>query len=157
MGTLVEHKPPQRKIHNLDYTRQRVYLAGSTTGDDWQARFIRELSDLRVDVFNPRCEVVDGLFGWELDHMSIATVIPLYFDPSDRSPNGLLTLGMFAKTDKLIVCCNEEFYKKGDVDIVCDREGVAQVNTLDLLISRTITRISPQSSPVYRDILAQLI
>ena len=156
MGTLAEHTPPHKKLYSLDYTRHRVYLAGSTNGYDWQQHFINEMKDLRVDVFNPRCEVEDGLYGWELDHLSIANVIALYFDPQDRSPNGLITLGMFAKTDRLIVCCPEEFYKKGDVDIICEREGVHHVETLDLLIAHTIARISPQSTPIYRDIVSKI-
>ena len=142
MGTLVEHKPPQKKIFKLDYTRHRVYLAGSTKGINWQHTFIQKLSGLDVDVFNPRTNLTDGLFGWEIDHLNVATVIALYFDPKDPSPSGLLTLGMFAKTDRLIVCCPNTFHKKGDVDIICEREDIHTVETLDLLIEHTIARIS---------------
>lgn len=144
MGTLVEHIPPHKKIYKLDYTRHRVYLAGSTKGDNWQLTFVQKMSGLNVDVFNPRGLCVDGLFEWELDHLNIATVIALYFDPKDPSPTGLLTLGMFAKTDRLIVCCPNAFHKKSDVDIICKREDIHTVETLDLLIENTITRISPQ-------------
>ena len=144
MGTLVEHTPPQKKIFKLDYTRHRIYLAGSTHGDNWQSHFIKRLSDLNVDVFNPRTNCTDGLFGWELEHLNIATVIALYFDPSDLSPSGLLTLGMFAKTDRLIVCCPKTFHKKTDVDFVCQREDIQTVDSLELLIEHTIARISPQ-------------
>ena len=144
MGTLVEHKPPHKKIYKLDYTRHRVYLAGSTKGDNWQGRFVREMSGLDVDVFIPRNRVVDGQYGWEIDHLNIATVIALYFDPKDPSPSGLLTLGMYARTDRLIVCCPTTFPKKGDVDIICEREDIHTVETLDLLIVNTIVRISPQ-------------
>lgn len=149
MGTLVEHRPPEKKIYKLDYTRHRVYLAGSTQGDDWQSRFVKELSGLEVDVFNPRSSLTDGLFGWELDHLNIATVIALHFDPEDLSPSGLLTLGMYAKTDRLIVSCPNAFYKKADVDIICEREDIHRVDTLDLLIENTIARISPQRKYVY--------
>ena len=144
MGKLVEHKPPYKKIYKLDYTRHRVYLAGSTKGDNWQGRFVREMSGLNVDVFNPRNNVVDGQYGWEIDHLNIATVIALYFDPKDPSPSGLLTLGMFAKTDRLIVCCPKIFYKKGDVDIICEREDIHTIETLDLLIEHTVARVSTQ-------------
>ncbi len=149
MGTLVEHNPPHKKIYKLDYTRHRVYLAGSTKGDNWQRRFVKEMSDLDVDVFNPRSKVVDGQYGWEVDHLNIATVIALYFDPSDPSPSGLLTLGMYAKTDRLIVCCPKTFYKKDDVDIICEREDIHTVETLDLLIVNTIVRISAQRKYEY--------
>ncbi len=156
MGTLVEHRPPQKKIYNLDYTRHRVYLAGSTNGKDWQRHFVNQLSELRVDVFNPRTEVADGLYGWELDHLNIANIIAVYFEPGDPSPNGLITLGMFAKTDRLIVCCQEDFYKKGDIDHLCEQENIHQVETLDLLIANTIARISPRSAATYQDLLTNI-
>lgn len=140
----MEHKPPHKKIYKLDYTRHRVYLAGSTQGDNWQSTFINRMAGLDVDVFNPRSVCIDGLFGWELDHLNIATVIALYFDPKDPSPSGLLTLGMFAKTDRLIVCCPNTFHKKADVDIICNREDIFVVDSLDALIENTIARISPQ-------------
>jgi len=34
----------------------------------------------------------------------------------------------------MIVCCPEDFWRKGNVDIVCERYGVDQVDTLDELI-----------------------
>ena len=156
MDLLVEHTPPQKKIYSLDYTRHRVYLAGSTKGIDWQRYFINELADLRVDVFNPRSDVVDGLYGWEIEHLNIANVIALYFDPHDTSPNGLLTLGLFSKTDRLIVCCPEQFYKKDDVDYICQREDIHQVETLDLLVANTIARISPRSASKYHELFTDL-
>jgi len=143
MGTLVEHVPPTKKIYKLDYTRHRVYLAGSTNGYNWQGQFINRLAGLDVDVFNPR-SLKDGIFGWEIDHLNVATVIALHFEPEDPSPSGLLTLGMFAKTDRLIVSCPDAFYRKADVDIICEREDIHRVDTLDLLIENTIARISPQ-------------
>jgi hypothetical protein len=149
MGTLVEHIPPQKKIYKLDYTRHRVYLAGSTHGYDWQGQFVKEL-------FNPRTSFSDGLFGWELDHLNIATVIALHFDLEDPSPSGLLTLGMFAKTDRLIVSCPNAFYKKADVDIICEREDILRVDSLDLLVENTIARISPQRKYGYEQKLTNL-
>jgi hypothetical protein len=57
----------------------------------------------------------------------------MYFDPATKSPISLLELGLFAKTGKLIVCCSEGFWRKGNVDIVCKRYGVMQVENLDKL------------------------
>ena len=62
------------------------------------------------------------------------------FDPSSKSPITLLELGLFAKSSKIIVCCPEGFWRKGNVDIVCERYGVKTVNTINELVSEIINR-----------------
>jgi len=66
----------------------------------------------------------------------------MYFDSNTKSPITLLELGLFTKVDKhlgttqkVVVCCPEGFYRKGNVDIVCERYNIIQVPTLDILIS----------------------
>jgi len=150
-NTLVVHRPPRSKLHSLDYTRHRIYLSGSMIGVDWQSRFIKQLEPYSFDVFNPRypsCHIANNpkdVFEWELDHMSIANVIAFYFDPFAEhvSNTSLIALGMYAKTDKVIVCCPEDFPRKDDIDALCVYENVAQVDSLDTLINTTITRLSP--------------
>ncbi len=55
----------------------------------------------------------------------------MYFDPNTKSPISLLELGLYAASDKLTVCCPEGFWRKGNVDIVCERYGVEQVDTIE--------------------------
>ena len=159
--SLVVHRPPQKKIHSLDYTRHRIYLSGAMLGSDWQSKFIKKLGDLRVDVFSPRypsshiASVPDGIFEWEMDHMSIANVIAFYFSPEDSCSSALMALGMYAKTDRVIVCCEDTFEHKGDIDALCEREDVPQVDSLKTLIKATIARISPQGDTHYDDIMAR--
>lgn len=159
--SLVIHRPPQKKIHSLDYTRHRVYLSGAMTGEDWQSKFTNELDSLRVDVFSPRypsshtVTPPDGLFEWEIDHMSIANVIAFNFIPDEDCSSALIALGMYAKTDRIIVCCPDGFFKKGDIDALCNREDIPQVDSLDLLIKWTIARISPQTQSSYGDLMSQ--
>ena len=59
----------------------------------------------------------------------------MWFDPKTKSPISLLELGLFADKYKLIVYCPEGFWRKGNVDIVCKRYNVTQVNSLDELIT----------------------
>ena len=68
---------------------------------------------------------------WELDALEKATVILMYFDPKTKSPISLLELGLFAKSGKLVVCCPEGFWRKGNVDIICNRYGILQVEDLE--------------------------
>ena len=66
-----------------------------------------------------------------MDALEKADVILIYFDPKTKSPISLLELGLFAKSRKLVVCCPEGFWRKGNVDIVCDRFGIEQVEDLE--------------------------
>lgn len=43
----------------------------------------------------------------------------------------MLELGLFAQYgSKLIVCCPDGFYRKGNIDIVCERYKITQVPSL---------------------------
>jgi hypothetical protein len=56
------------------------------------------------------------------------------FDPNTKSPVSLLELGLHAKERKLIVYCPEGFWRKGNVDIVCEAYKVKQVKTFEELL-----------------------
>lgn len=56
----------------------------------------------------------------------------MYFDPSTKSPISLLELGILtANPEKVLVCCPEGFWRKGNVDVVCQRYGIQMINTKD--------------------------
>ena len=67
----------------------------------------------------------------------------MYFDPKTKSPITLLELGIFGimKPNYLIVCCPKGYWRKGNVDIVCERYGISQVNTINALIEEIKKRI----------------
>lgn len=65
--------------------------------------------------------------------MEVADLIVMYFDPTTKSPISLLELGLHAK-DNLVVLCPEGFWRKGNVDIVCQYYNINQVETFDGLI-----------------------
>jgi len=127
-----------------------VFLAGSIEGDTaqkWQDKVIQALEGDQVTLLNPRRlnwdtswkqEITNLQFNeqvtWELDALEQCDMIVMYFDKGTKSPISLLELGLFAKSGKLIVCCPEGFWRKGNVDIVCKRYGVQQVDRLEELI-----------------------
>ena len=63
--------------------------------------------------------------------MDCANLIVFYFDPNTKSPITLLELGLFAALKYVIVCCPDGFWRKGNVEIVCDRYEVPLCNTFD--------------------------
>lgn len=72
---------------------------------------------------------------WELDALEAADAIIMYFDPATKSPISLLELGLYAGTDKLHVVCPSGFWRKGNVDIVCNRYGIKQFTSLTKAVS----------------------
>lgn len=119
-----------------------VFLAGSIemgTADDWQVEVANAVTDYDVVLYNPRREVWDASWEqrisnkpflaqvkWEYDRLVESKLIFLYFDPKTKSPISLLELGMFAgeKKKKMIVCCPDKFYRKGNVEFVCKQYGI---------------------------------
>lgn len=148
-------KPPQPL--DFDTNRPSLFLAGSIEmgrAVHWQALFEQELSDLDVTILNPRRDDWDasweqslrnpnfrGQVEWELDAQEKADVIAMYFAPETHAPITLLELGLFASSQKLIVCCPKGFWRKGNVEVVCLRYGVPTVETLPELIAVTRRRV----------------
>ena len=143
MSTVI--KPPQA----LPEQGRLVFLAGSIemgAAENWQERLPRLLSDLDLIFLNPRRDDWDsswvqhkdnpqfrGQVEWELAGLDIADTIAMYFDPATKSPISLLELGLFAHTGKLVVCCPPGFWRKGNVDIVCEQYDIPVVETIDEL------------------------
>lgn len=145
-------KPPARPTFFDDgFGRKSIFLAGSIEmgkAVDWQLLVQEKLEHLDVLMFNPRRDDWDstweqtkenenfrGQVEWELDMLERCSLIMMYLDPASTSPISLLELGLYASTGKLIVCCPKGFYRKGNVDIVCQRYGILMVETLDELIN----------------------
>jgi hypothetical protein len=56
------------------------------------------------------------------------------------SPVTLLEMGLHARSKKLVVCCPDGFWRKGNVDIVCERYGIQQVENLTQIIEHIQTK-----------------
>ncbi|MNI74481.1 hypothetical protein D3C73_1305670 [compost metagenome] len=73
--------------------------------------------------------------------MEKVDVILLFLDANSKSPISIMELGLFADSGKLMVCCEDGFWKKGNVDIVCKRKGIDQYKTFDELGTAVIARL----------------
>jgi len=126
---------PHQRVNSI--VPRSVFLAGSIEQgvcENWQSKFERYLDERNVIVFNPRRddwdsswkqEVSDPRFNeqvsWEMIALEIAEVIIMYLDPLTKSPISLLELGLHANSKKIIVGCPDGFYRKGNVEMVCNR------------------------------------
>ena len=141
----------------IEIGRCNIFLSGSIemgTAENWQDRLVRELADEDVNVYNPRRDDWDSSWvqsianaqfreqvTWELNAMENSDIIATYFDPNTKSPITLLELGLFAQTGLMIVCCPEGFWRKGNVDIVCQRYSIWQVPDKDALMAAVKAQI----------------
>ena len=148
MGKAIEIQAPNKVVLDTEYVN--VFLAGSIemgVAEKWQEKVIAALSDRPIRFLNPRREDWDSSWKqniddekfveqvmWELESLEMAHIIIMYFDPNTKSPISLLELGLHAKEQKLIVLCPEGFWRKGNVDVVCEYYGINQVDTFDELI-----------------------
>jgi hypothetical protein len=128
-----------------------LFLGGSIEmgeAEDWQAKVIAALKDVYDTIYNPRRDDWDPAWeqsiehpefnaqvNWELDMIAEADVVLFYFDPKTKSPITLMELGLaLATKEDVAVCCPPGFWRKGNVDIICERFGVVTMETLDQLI-----------------------
>ena len=139
-----------KATEKLEFEGYSIFLAGSIEmgkAEKWQDKIINNLKNQDIIVLNPRRDDWDSSWKqeinndkfreqveWELEAMERADTIVVYFDIETKSPITLLELGLFAKTGKLIVCCPEGFWRKGNVDIVCKRWDILQVKSISELI-----------------------
>ena len=115
--------------------------------EDWQHTVETRLSDEDVILLNPRRDdwnkewkpvSTDTHFRnqveWELNALEKADIIIMFLAPGSQSPVSLLELGLYARTHKLMVVCPEGFWRKGNVDIVCEKYGIETYSDLHILL-----------------------
>lgn len=146
--TIVAKPPLRRTPRHDDIT---VFLGGSIdmgNAVDWQAE-TTEFLDGTVDIiFNPRRNDWDSSWeqtiehpefnaqvNWELDNIELADIVVMYITKESSAPISMMELGLlcanYDDARKLIVYCPKGFYRKGNVDIICERSGVFVSETVE--------------------------
>jgi hypothetical protein len=148
IGNAIEYQAPT-DVEGFG-ERVSIFLGGSIemgVAEEWQKRLILELSHKEFTFMNPRridwdsswVQTIDNekfveQVRWEITHLELADIIVMYFDPNTKSPISLLELGLHAKSKQIIVLCPEGFWRKGNVDFVCQYYNITQVDSFDDLI-----------------------
>ena len=138
-------------------TNTKIFLGGSIEmgkAIDWQRELIERLKDEMITFLNPRRsdwdsswtqEITNPQFKeqveWELNGLDMADIIVMVFDPNTKSPISLLELGLHASSKKMVVICPEGFWRKGNVDIVCEKHNIKQVLNIDELVEYIYEKI----------------
>jgi hypothetical protein len=137
--------------------RRSVFLAGSIEmghAEPWQARVEEALADLDIVVLNPRRDEWDASWvqsinnppfreqvEWELAAQEQSTVIAMYFAPTTKAPITLLELGLAARSGKVVVCCPEGFWRKGNIEVVCATYQIPLVVDMSAMIAQVRERL----------------
>ncbi|WP_163409961.1 nucleoside 2-deoxyribosyltransferase domain-containing protein [Flavobacterium ajazii] len=133
----------------LQTDAKTIFLAGSIEMDkavNWQLHCEEQLQDKYI-IFNPRRNEWDGSWlqtiendnfkeqvNWELNALEKADIIIMFFVGNTMSPISLLEFGLYAQSNKMKVVVEEGFWRKGNIDVVCERYGIEQFKTLGELI-----------------------
>jgi hypothetical protein len=131
-----------------------IFLAGTTSRDDWREPFTAALSHLPVTVFNPlrldwdRSWIEHPSFEpfreqveWELDMQHSADLVAIYFGSGTDAPISLLELGLHARTGKVVVACDKDYRKAGNVQILCNKYGIDMVDDRDGLAEAVLKKL----------------
>lgn len=140
------YTPPQN-LALRDKTKQYVFLAGSIEmgkAIDWQTDMAQFFLERDYGSFNPRRKDWDSSWkqefenpqfyqqvNWELDGLERANIVLLYLVPETMSPISLLELGLHIGHKDLYVVCPNGFWRKGNVDIVCNRYNIPLFESLN--------------------------
>lgn len=128
-----------------------IFLAGSIEmgkAPDWQTKVANYFEHIdpydNVGLINPRRDTWDNSWeqsisnpkfyeqvDWENRYLRESQFIYMYLSPETKSPISLLELGLFAQSGKMIVTCPKGFWRKGNVDYVCDKYNIPEFENLD--------------------------
>ena len=129
-----------------------IFLAGSIEmgrADDWQKDIASRLEKYQGTLLNPRREhwgydwkqsVKNKKFKeqleWEFEGLNKSDYIVMYFAPDSKSPISLLELGLFSRSHKIICCCPKKFWRRANVEFICQKFKIPLVDSLGALINK---------------------
>ncbi|KAF2112493.1 hypothetical protein BDV96DRAFT_454669, partial [Lophiotrema nucula] len=133
--------PPDTPVYQNELS---LFLAGSIEMGKaiaWQRDMCNRMQHLPITIANPRRGYWDPKakpqpndegfrrqVQWELAALEKADVICFFFDVKTMSPVTMMELGLWAKSKKIVVCCGDGFWRRGNVHITCERYEVPCVD-----------------------------
>lgn len=133
---------PPLRIRSPKAPSPSVFLAGSIdmgSARDWQKQFVSEFEPFPGSILNPRRDDWDSSWKqedsdpkfreqveWELDFMASADYVFMFISSESKAPITLLEFGYLAHSfpSKLFVCVEEGFYRRGNIEVICRRQGI---------------------------------
>lgn len=154
----------------------RIFLGGTIemgNSRNWQGEFFTKLSSklfsskqkesTQIAVLNPRRDNWDSTWkqtiknknfkdqvNWEMDMLHCSDIIVFNILPNSKSPITLLEIGYIAglpHTKKVFICCPDEFYRKGNIEVVCDRYGFNLFDDEDEMFDEVFKVVTKEKKP----------
>ena len=135
-----------------------VFLAGSIDNgstEDWQSEMEDFLKEHHITIYNPRREewdpnlvqeednpIFNGQVNWELNHLEEVDIAFLYLVPGSIAPISMFEFGLLAKSGRIIVCCPNGFWRKGNTNIICTRYNIPLYKSLKEAQGGLLTKIA---------------
>lgn len=158
---MIEFKAPIRPDKYADFTLFLAGSIEMGKAINWQKEVVAALADVEGQVFNPLREEWDSSWTqsidnpqfneqvtWELDHIELCNKVLFNFIGDTKSPITLMELGLRASlqpifktlsdhhlswaAQNILVICPNNFWRKGNVDIVCKRYNIPVIEKFDL-------------------------
>lgn len=127
-----------------------IFLAGTIdmgNSVNWQEETTKFFANKTCTILNPRRDEWDSSWkqeadnqqfseqvNWELDAMEKSDIIIMNFLPGSQSPVTMLEFGLHAADGKLKVCCPNEFWRSGNIHIVCKRNNIPLYKSMTELL-----------------------
>lgn len=160
------YKPPQKipNYYNIGFVNKHkpsIFLGGTIDmgsslnwQEDFTTKLVKEFKNT-IDIFNPRRNEWDASWEqtinnpqfkeqvtWELDCLEKCDYIVMNLLPESKSPISLLEIGLHVFSDKLLICCPEGFYRKGNIDIVLEYyDKLPAYNSMEEVFNKLIKLI----------------
>lgn len=118
----------------------------------WRATLTSALAHLPVTILDPVNKNWDGSWKesasfqpfktqveWELEGLERADIVVVYFGKQEKAPITMMELGLsIGRQKRVIVGCEDGFYKKGNIDIVCQRANVDVLSGVEEVIKTVV-------------------
>lgn len=150
---MIVFKPPHFE-NSSEYEGKTVFLGGSIEmgkAKDWQKDVQDSFRKKKVTFFNPRRDDWDsswsqtieddnfrGQVMWELDHLLKSDIVVFFIQGDTKSPISLMEIGLLSlahqnKQMNMIICCEDGFFRRGNIEVVAYKFDIPLVATLDEL------------------------
>lgn len=139
-----------------------VFLAGSIEmgkAVDWQAATEKKLEPYIGTILNPRRADWDSSWeqtvknaqfkkqvNWELDGLENADYILMHFDPNTQAPISFGEFSAHYQSGKIFVSCPKGWWRRGNVEVMCDRAGIHLYESLEEATNALIKTIEEEFS-----------
>lgn len=127
-----------------------IFLAGSIEmgkASEWQIEVTKQFENSDVIILNPRRldwdsswkqDISDPHFRkqvyWEHDALEDADHVLMFLEPTTMAPVSLMEAGLMARKGSLWICCPEGYWRRGNIQVLCERHDIPLFDNLDEMI-----------------------